>query len=41
MSRSISDIHRPRGRDLAGPELAAFVAELADRPELSDPSGSP
>ena len=25
---------RPRGRDLSGPELEAFVAELADRPEL-------
>jgi predicted metal-dependent enzyme (double-stranded beta helix superfamily) len=34
MSRSPADIPRPRGRDLAGPELAAFVTELADRPEL-------
>jgi predicted metal-dependent enzyme (double-stranded beta helix superfamily) len=34
MTRSISDIRRPRERDLTGPELAAFVAELADRPEL-------
>lgn len=25
---------RPRGRDLDGPELEAFVAELAERPEL-------
>ncbi len=25
---------RPRGRDLSGPELEAFVGELADRPEL-------
>lgn len=34
MTRSIAEIARPRGRDLTGPELAAFVAELADRPEL-------
>jgi hypothetical protein len=27
-------VPRPRGRDLSGPELQAFVAELADRPEL-------
>jgi predicted metal-dependent enzyme (double-stranded beta helix superfamily) len=27
-------IARPRGRDLSCPELRAFVAELADRPEL-------
>jgi predicted metal-dependent enzyme (double-stranded beta helix superfamily) len=27
-------VPRPRGRDLSGPELEAFVAELADRPEL-------
>jgi predicted metal-dependent enzyme (double-stranded beta helix superfamily) len=27
-------IARPRGRDLDGPELEAFVADLADRPEL-------
>lgn len=29
-----SSIPRPRGRDLSGPELQAFVTELADRPEL-------
>lgn len=29
-----SSVPRPRGRDLSGPELEAFVAELADRPEL-------
>jgi mannose-6-phosphate isomerase-like protein (cupin superfamily) len=29
-----SDVPRPRGRDLSGPELDAFVRELADRPEL-------
>jgi predicted metal-dependent enzyme (double-stranded beta helix superfamily) len=29
-----SAVPRPRGRDLSGPELQAFVAELADRPEL-------
>jgi predicted metal-dependent enzyme (double-stranded beta helix superfamily) len=29
-----SSVPRPRGRDLSGPELQAFVAELADRPEL-------
>jgi predicted metal-dependent enzyme (double-stranded beta helix superfamily) len=34
MSRSPADIPRPRGRDLTGPELAEFVSELADRPEL-------
>jgi predicted metal-dependent enzyme (double-stranded beta helix superfamily) len=34
MTRSISRIRRPRDRDLTPPELAAFVAELADRPEL-------
>jgi predicted metal-dependent enzyme (double-stranded beta helix superfamily) len=34
MTRSISDIPRPRERDLTAPELFAFVAELADRPEL-------
>jgi predicted metal-dependent enzyme (double-stranded beta helix superfamily) len=27
-------VPRPRGRDLSGPELEAFVGELADRPEL-------
>jgi predicted metal-dependent enzyme (double-stranded beta helix superfamily) len=31
---SIAALARPRGRDLSGPELQAFVAELADRPEL-------
>jgi predicted metal-dependent enzyme (double-stranded beta helix superfamily) len=30
----IAALARPRGRDLSGPELHAFVAELADRPEL-------
>jgi len=30
----ISSLSRPHGRDLSGPELQAFVAELADRPEL-------
>ena len=30
----LSWVPRPRGRDLSGPELEAFVAELADRPEL-------
>jgi predicted metal-dependent enzyme (double-stranded beta helix superfamily) len=34
MTHTISEIPRPRERDLTGPELAAFVAELADRPEL-------
>ena len=27
-------VPRPRGRDLSGPELESFVAELAERPEL-------
>jgi predicted metal-dependent enzyme (double-stranded beta helix superfamily) len=27
-------LSRPQGRDLTGPELQAFVEELADRPEL-------
>jgi predicted metal-dependent enzyme (double-stranded beta helix superfamily) len=31
---SLSSLTRARGRDLSGPELQAFVAELADRPEL-------
>jgi predicted metal-dependent enzyme (double-stranded beta helix superfamily) len=31
---SLSTVPRPRGRDLSGPELQAFVAELAERPEL-------
>lgn len=33
-SAGLEAIARPRGRDLSEPELAAFVAELADRPEL-------
>jgi predicted metal-dependent enzyme (double-stranded beta helix superfamily) len=31
---SLASIPRPRGRDLSGPELQAFVAKLAQRPEL-------
>jgi predicted metal-dependent enzyme (double-stranded beta helix superfamily) len=31
---SLSSVPRPRGRDLSGEELEAFVRELADRPEL-------
>jgi predicted metal-dependent enzyme (double-stranded beta helix superfamily) len=27
-------VPRPRGRDLSGPELEAFVGEIAERPEL-------
>jgi predicted metal-dependent enzyme (double-stranded beta helix superfamily) len=34
MRSSLADIPCPRARDLTGPELSAFVAELADRPEL-------
>jgi predicted metal-dependent enzyme (double-stranded beta helix superfamily) len=30
----IAAVPRPRGRDLSGPELRAFVGELAERPEL-------
>jgi predicted metal-dependent enzyme (double-stranded beta helix superfamily) len=30
----IAGVPRPRGRDLTGGELEAFVTELADRPEL-------
>jgi predicted metal-dependent enzyme (double-stranded beta helix superfamily) len=30
----LSWVPRPRGRDLSGPELEAFVGELAERPEL-------
>jgi len=30
----LSLVPRPLGRDLSGPELRAFVNELADRPEL-------
>jgi hypothetical protein len=33
-ARSLSAVPRPRGRDLSGPELEAFVGELAERPEL-------
>ena len=32
--RELARVPRPRGRDLDGHELEAFVAELADRPEL-------
>jgi hypothetical protein len=32
--RPFSSLPRPRGRELSGPELEAFVADLADRPEL-------
>jgi predicted metal-dependent enzyme (double-stranded beta helix superfamily) len=31
---SLSWVPRPGGRNLSGPELEAFVGELADRPEL-------
>ncbi len=30
----LGEVPRPRGRDLDGPELETFVAELAERPEL-------
>ncbi len=30
----LAGVPRPLGRDLSGPELEAFVSELADRPEL-------
>ncbi|MGA2321856.1 MAG: cysteine dioxygenase [Solirubrobacteraceae bacterium] len=33
-SGPFSSVPRPHGRDLSGPELQTFVAELADRPEL-------
>ena len=33
-SAGIIGVPRPRGRDLDGPELEAFVRELAERPEL-------
>jgi predicted metal-dependent enzyme (double-stranded beta helix superfamily) len=33
-SPAFADVPRPRGRDLGEQELAAFVSELADRPEL-------
>jgi predicted metal-dependent enzyme (double-stranded beta helix superfamily) len=32
--RGIAHVPRPLGRDLSGPELQAFVSELAERPEL-------
>jgi hypothetical protein len=32
--RSLAAVPRPRGRDLSGPELETFVAELAAQPEL-------
>jgi hypothetical protein len=31
---ALAAVPRPRGRDLTGPELEVFVADLADRPEL-------
>jgi hypothetical protein len=34
VSRDLSVVPRPRGRDLSGPELQQFVSDLADRPEL-------
>jgi predicted metal-dependent enzyme (double-stranded beta helix superfamily) len=34
MRPSLASIPRPRDRDLTGPELQAFVLELASRPEL-------
>jgi len=34
MRRLPASVPRSRGRDLTGPELQAFVAELAERPEL-------
>jgi hypothetical protein len=33
-SSGLARVPRPRGRDLSGPELEAFVTELAGRPEL-------
>ncbi|HEY2141253.1 MAG TPA: cysteine dioxygenase family protein [Solirubrobacteraceae bacterium] len=33
-SSPLAGLPRPRGRDLTGPELEAFVADLAIRPEL-------
>ncbi len=32
--RELARVPRPRGRDLSGPELQAFVSDLAERPEL-------
>jgi predicted metal-dependent enzyme (double-stranded beta helix superfamily) len=34
VSFGVGSVPRERGRDLSGPELEAFVGELADRPEL-------
>jgi predicted metal-dependent enzyme (double-stranded beta helix superfamily) len=34
MNSAVEWVPRPRGRDLSGPELEAFVSELAERPEL-------
>ncbi len=34
MRPSLDAVPRPRDRDLSGPELQVFVAELAERPEL-------
>ena len=34
VGREFAGVPRPRGRDLSGPELEAFVGEIADRPEL-------
>lgn len=34
LAGALSPVPRPRGRDLSGEELEAFVRELADRPEL-------
>jgi predicted metal-dependent enzyme (double-stranded beta helix superfamily) len=34
MRSPLASVPRPRDRDLTAPELQAFVAELADRPEL-------
>ena len=34
MRTPLASVPRPRDRDLTAPELQAFVAELADRPEL-------
>jgi mannose-6-phosphate isomerase-like protein (cupin superfamily) len=34
LGAGLASVPRPRGRDLTGRELEAFVAEVADRPEL-------
>jgi predicted metal-dependent enzyme (double-stranded beta helix superfamily) len=34
LAGGFASLPRPRGRDLSAPELASFVTELADRPEL-------